>query len=163
MWATLFVESSQQNSRPSLPAPEVQALEPFSGGAQLCSEWPAHKTAVLHYAITTCKSCATTSNISIHFMQHIHSILKCSIPFPASPPSVTKQRVWPQHFLQVGLRLALQPRFPQEFTSLTRCHVKFKDSTYHPHVSTTFIVCVSRIFASQTLDRSKISKVLGHA
>ena len=103
------MESSQQNSRPSLPAPEVQALEPFSGGAQLCSELPAHKTAVLHYAITRCKSCATTSNISIHFMQHIHSILKCSIPFPASPPSVTKQHVWPQHFLQVGLRLALQP------------------------------------------------------
>ena len=50
---------------------------------------------------------------------HPQPILKCSIPFPASPPSVTKQHVWPVHFLQVGLRLALQPGFLQEFTTLT--------------------------------------------
>ena len=48
---------------------------------------------------------------------HPQPILKCSIPFPASPPSVTKQHVWPVHFLQVGLRLALQPGFLQEFIS----------------------------------------------
>ena len=159
MRATLFVESSQQNSRPSLPAPEVQALEPFSGGAALFRIASAQDSCVAlchHNMQVMC-------NHIEHFMQHIHRILKCSFPFPASPPSVTKQHVWPQHFLQVGLRLALQPGFLQKFTSLTRCHVEFKDSTYHPHVSTTFIVCVSRIFAPQTLDRSKISKVLGHA
>ena len=31
---------------------------------QNCQRMPAHKTAVFHHAITICKSCATTSNIS---------------------------------------------------------------------------------------------------
>ena len=77
---------------------------------------PAHKTAVLHHAITTCKSCQPHETFHA---AHPQPILKCSIPFPASPPAVTKQHVWPVHFLQVGLRLALQPGFLQEFTTLT--------------------------------------------